>query len=1198
MLSTWLHRRFKAPTSRTNRRRTPPQVERLEPRCVLSLVDYVNPLIGTAPTGNNYGFGYDTGDVFPGADRPFGMLQWSPDTPSNLPGGYWYPDNTIKGFGLDHFSGRGITYMEDIPLMPVAGAVTQSPVANPNAFRSTFSHGNESASPGYYSVVLNSGVQVELTTTLRSGIGQFTFNTGTTTNSIIVNVGGSVNGDSNGAVTVNGSQVTGWAQTTIGGSGDQYKVYFVTQFDQAPTASGTWTNTTLSSGSTSASGGKCGAYLTFDTSTTTVIHVKTAISLVSISNAQLNLSTEQTGWDFTGVRQAARNAWESRLSVIQVDGPSAADKQVFYTALYHTMFQPNIYDDVNGQYLGFDNAVHTVTAGHHQYTNIPGWDEYRSDSALLAILEPDVMSDVVRSYLNDAAQGGGGLPRWEQMNHNSAGMIGDGPLPVIANAYAFGAHDFDATAALTAMTNDASVVGTTSDGKVVRSNLAEYLAQGYIGQDHNAQSAAWALEYENADFALSQFAMAQGDTADYQTYLAQAMSWRNLFDPLTGYLTPLNSNGTFISTNPSSDTGFVEGSQAQYTWLASFGWPALFDLIGGNDVAVSRLDAFFAKLNGGPNSPNAFMGNEPSEGSPWAYDFAAAPWRTQDVVRQIQTQLFTNQVNGLPGNDDAGALSSWYVWSALGIYPAIPGAGGFVIGSPLFTTATVTLAGGSTLQINAPNAADANPYVQSMQINGLSSSSLWLPVDGLLTGPTTTLTFDLGNHPNAAWGSGAADAPPLVEAATLPGQPRHLVAEPGDGQATLSWAAAFTATSYYIYRGVSPGGEDATPVATGVTGTTYTDTGLTHDTTYYYFVTAVNAQGEGPASNEAVGTPEPAPAFNIHVNFTNNLREVPSGYVNDIGLTYGDRGNGFSYGWNLDTTANARDRDDARAPDERYDSFIHLQKPSNPDASWRIALPNGTYSVHLVAGDINDNFDATYAIDVQGTLAVSGTPTSADKFFEGTVTVVVNNGFLAITNGPGSSNDKIDFIDITQVSTASAPPVDLSASFNRTGIVADGSTFAADGGLDGVGNAYSANLLGNSLSAGGYSFALGAAGGNNVVQAAGQTLTLPSGSYSTLAFLATAVNGNQADQTFTVTYTDGTSDTFTQSLSDWHTPQGYDGESIAAAMSYRDVHDGSQHTGVYDLYLYSFSLNPNKTVAGATLPNNGRVEIFAIDLLG
>jgi predicted alpha-1,2-mannosidase len=730
-------------------------VEELEPRVLLSVADYVNPFIGTG------GSGWFAGDVWPGADVPAGMLQWSPDTPSNIPGGYRYADNTIKGFGLDHFSGRGITYMEDVPLMPVPGMVTQSPLANPGAFRSTFSHANETASPGYYGVTLDSGVTVELTTTLRSGIGRFTFATGSDTNSIIVNIGGSVNGVIAGAVTIAGNEVTGWARTFIGGgSGAPYNVYFDVVFDQPVIAYGTWTGGILQPGSTSATGGQAGAYLTFDTSANPVVYVKTAISFVSVANAQLNLQTENPDWDFDAVVQAARAAWESRLNVIQVDGPSEVDKQIFYTALYHTMFHPNVFEDVNGQYLGFDNAVHTVPAGHHQYDNIPGWDQYRSETALLSFLAPDLMSDIAQSLVNDAEQGGGGLPRWEQINHNSDGMVGDGPTAIIATAYAMGAQNFDTTAALTAMINNAGVPGTRSDGQTVRTNLAEYIANGYIGQDHNGSSASYTLEYDTADFALSQFALALGDVDTWQTFLTHAMNWQNLFNPDTGYITPRNSDGTFLSISPWSETGFTESSQATYTWMVPFSLRNLFDMMGGNDAVVSRLDTHFTLLNEGPDTIYAFMGNEPEEGGPWAYDFAGAPWRTQDVVRRIQLQQWTTQPDGLPGNDDAGAISSWYVFSALGLYPDLPGVGGFVIGSPLFSSITVNLPGGQTLQINAPNAGDANPYVQDMAINGVETTSLWLTVDQILGNATTTLDFDLGNQPNTGWGSSPDDAPP------------------------------------------------------------------------------------------------------------------------------------------------------------------------------------------------------------------------------------------------------------------------------------------------------------------------------------------------------------------------------------------------------------------------------------------------------
>jgi predicted alpha-1,2-mannosidase len=817
-------------------------LEELESRCLLSLTDYVNPFIGTAPSGYNNGFGYDTGDVWPGADRPFGMLQWSPDTTSNIPGGYWYPDHTIKGFSLDHFSGRGITFMQDIPLMPITGPVTESPVSDPNAFRTTFDHANEAAAPGYYGVTLDSSIQVELTTTLRTGIGRFTFGNGSDINSIIVNVGGSVNGVSDGAVTIDGNQVTGWAETRIGGGSQApYRVYFAAEFDQPFADFGTWTGGTLHQGSTSATGGQCGAYLTFDTSANTVVYVKTAISFVSIANAQLNLETENPGWDFDAVRQASDDAWESRLNVIQVDGPSEADKEVFYTALYHTMFQPNVFDDVNGQYFGFDGQVHTVADGHHQYANIPGWDHYRSEALLLALIAPDEMNDIVQSYLNDAAQGGPGLPRWEQINHNSDGMIGDGPTAIIADAYAMGVRGFDTGAALNAMVANAGVPGTRSDGQIVRENLSEYLANGYVAQDHNGQSGSYTLEYNSSDFALSRFALALGDTTTSQTFMGHALNWRSLYNPATDYLTPRNSDGSFITTNPSSQTGFTEGSQAQYTWLVPFDYRGLFDAMGGNDAVVSRLDVFFNRLNAGPGSIFAFMGNEPCEETPWTYDFAGTPWKTQEVVRRIQMELFTPMPSGIPGNDDAGALSSWYVFSAMGLYPELPGTGGFVVGSPLFRSIALNLPGGQVVQINAPGAADDQPYVQQMQINGVDNTSLWLPVDLFLGNPLTTLSFDLGAMPNTNWGSGPDDAPPSFDSINGP-----------QSGAAIGVALAINAGSPAVFPP-----EARAPLPQAELDVAQSDRAVTADSAAVVPTTSINAQAVRAdlLSRSAVGDP-------------------------------------------------------------------------------------------------------------------------------------------------------------------------------------------------------------------------------------------------------------------------------------------------------------------------------------------------------
>jgi hypothetical protein len=266
-----------------------------------------------------------------------------------------------------------------------------------------------------------------------------------------------------------------------------------------------------------------------------------------------------------------------------------------------------------------------------------------------------------------------------------------------------------------------------------------------------------------------------------------------------------------------------------------------------------------------------------------------------------------------------------------------------------------------------------------------------------------------------------------------PAAPLHVTASAGDGLITVSWAPPpGPVRSYNVYRGTTPGGEDGTPVAAGVHGTAFTDTGLADGTTYYYVVTAASGGGDSGASNEGAATPQASDAFGVSINFSNNLAEVPTGYVNDVGLAYGDRGNGFRFGWNQDNTANARDRDNSGAPDERYDSFASMETPDNPDASWRIALPNGAYAVHVVAGDIDDNFDAVYAVDVQGALAVSGTPTPDTRFFEGTVLVAVTDGFLTVSNDPGAANNKIDFIDITQVAPDA---VDFASGFAGSAVM-------------------------------------------------------------------------------------------------------------------------------------------------------------------
>ncbi|HEY1685680.1 MAG TPA: glycoside hydrolase domain-containing protein [Tepidisphaeraceae bacterium] len=332
-------------------------------------------------------------------------------------------------------------------------------------------------------------------------------------------------------------------------------------------------------------------------------------------------------------------------------------------------------------------------------------------------------------------------------------------MPIIATAYAFGAKNFDTAAALRVMDKGARVVGTTSDGREVRSGLEDYLSLGYVpGRVSVTQ------EYCINDFAISQFAGNLGDNDKRIYYQNRAQNWKKLFNPTTGYIEPRTKNGVFLADfAPTTTLGYVEGCAAQYLWLENFNFRGLFDLMGGDPVAVSRLDKFFIKLNGPANAANEFMGNEPCEAVPWAYDFAGAPAKTQQVVRRIQNQLFFDRSSGIPGNDNAGALSSWYVFSALGFYPAIPGVGGFVIGSPRFPEIVITTGDGTMIHIQADNAAPDAPYVQTVELNNHSLASPWMNWNELSKG--ATLHFILGKSASD-WGNGRTNAPPSFDSAT------------------------------------------------------------------------------------------------------------------------------------------------------------------------------------------------------------------------------------------------------------------------------------------------------------------------------------------------------------------------------------------------------------------------------------------------
>jgi len=724
----------------------------------LNLVPYVNPFIGTDDGAPDYGLGNSAGDTPPGAAYPFGMVLWSPDTTSRA-GGYRYNQNTIKGFSLTHFSGRGVSCYQDFPIMPTIGPLTDSPGTNWSLYSSTFSHNHESAAPGYFAVLLDSGIQVDTTVTPRTGFGMFTF-PASSESMVLMNAGGSANGnnaDGTGVTIVGPDQVIGSAVSGNCGGSFKYKIYFAAQFSVPFVDFGTWNGASLDPGTTSSNGSKSGAYLVFDTTLDSVVRMKVGLSFVSVENAQQNLLNENPDWDFARVRGEVSSVWNSRLNSIQVHGGTEDEKTVFYTGLYHALIHPTIFSDSNGQYIGFDDQIHQVD-GFTQYHNFAGWDNYRSEMPLLAVIAPEA-SDMMQSLVNDAQQDpSGGLPRWQHANSNSGGMVGDSQDVVIATVYAFGATHFDALGALTAMDKGASMVGTSSGGHTVREGLADYLNLGYVSTATGG-SAARTLEYVNDDFAISQFAQALGNNDLHDQYLAQAQNWRNLFHD--GYIVPRNPDGTFISFDPTSGSGFVESDGAQYVWMLPFNMSGLFDAMGGMNQVVQRLDNHFTELNAGPRSMFAFLGNEPELKTPWVYDFAGAPWRTQDVVRRSILELYQNSPGGMPGNDDGGAMGSYVVFSSIGLFPEIPGVAGFVLGSPLFSSVTLQLANGNVLQINAPDASDDNRYVQRLVLNGQPYNSPWIWWDAVSGG--AQLDFSLGNIPNTNWGSDPAAAPPSFD---------------------------------------------------------------------------------------------------------------------------------------------------------------------------------------------------------------------------------------------------------------------------------------------------------------------------------------------------------------------------------------------------------------------------------------------------
>jgi predicted alpha-1,2-mannosidase len=725
-----------------------------QPFQMMDLTRNVNPFVGTDASGQDFGFGAAAGNTFPGATLPFGMTQFSPDTAGGRirPSGYGYADSVIRGFSLTHLSGAGCPIFGDIPFMPATGSVANA------AYGAGFSHRDESASPGAYSVRLANGIHVELTATLRTGLARVTFPAGQP-QTLLLAAGSDLRGvQAAHAQIVSPTEVTGsvtsgpfcsFLRTT-------YTVYFDAQVSRRPASFGAWQGGALP-GARSANGAGSGVYLQFASDADATVLLKVGLSYVSAANARANLAAETSGWDFDGVRAAAGATWNELLNHAQATGGSAQDERTFYTALYHALLAPNTFSDVNGQYPGFDGRIHTARR-YIQYANFSGWDIYRSEVPLLALIAPLQASDMMHSLVADGQQAGA-LPRWPLANSETGIMIGDSPAVILAEGEAFGAREFDTGAALQLVVVGATHPGIGAGGSVERAGLSAYLRLGYV-----PLGAAWvpvsnSLEYYTDDYAIACLARDLGQVDTARQFVARAENWPKIYNPATGYMQPRTTVGGFAPVDPTDSDIYVEGDAWQYTWMVNFDAGGLVARLGGPAAAQRRLDDFFRQLNAGPAAPHAYMGNEPSLGAPWMYDFMGAPQKTQALVRRIMTQLYGDSPDGLPGNDDLGAMSSWYVWAALGMYPLLPGRAGFVLGSPLFPQVTLTIEG-RRVRLEAPGAGRGAPYIRGMRVDGVSTTSLWLPLTPFAT--ASEITYDMASSPDAGWGRASADAPPSV----------------------------------------------------------------------------------------------------------------------------------------------------------------------------------------------------------------------------------------------------------------------------------------------------------------------------------------------------------------------------------------------------------------------------------------------------
>lgn len=694
---------------------------------------YVNPFIGTGGHGHTY----------PGAVVPNAMIQPSPDTRIygwDACSGYYYEDTTINGFSHTHLSGTGCCDYGDVLIMPTVGEQQYMPIgerSQQTAYASAFSHDNETAEPGYYSVMLDRyGVKAELTATQRGALHRYTFPASDKAG-FIIDLDYSLDGQTNKEMelkVLSDTEIVGHKKT-IYWAFDQY-INFYAKFSKP------FKCTIVTDSMPDAPGGKmkprAKALLTFDTTEGEQVMVKVGVSAVDVKGAQNNVLTEIPGWDFDGVREAARKAWNSYLAKIDVQTDNEEQKTIFYTAMYHTGIQPGLFTDADGRYLGMDLKPHQGDVNAPVYTAFSLWDTFRAFHPLMTIIDPELNQAFIRSLISKHREGGV-FPMWELAGNYTGTMIGYHAAPIIFDSYVKGYRDFDVEEAYRACLRAAEydTTGIKCPALVLPHLMpqAKYWKNkiGYVPCDKDNESVAKALEYAYDDWTISQFASMLGDSVNAEKYAVFAKGYEHYFDPVTRFMRGKDSKGAWrtpFSPRASShrNDDYCEGTAWQWTWFVPHDIEGLAQLMGGREAFIGKLDSLFtadSSLEGDATSADISgligqyaHGNEPSHHIIHMYNYVGQPYKVQQLADSVLHTLYFNDPDGLSGNEDCGQMSAWYILNSMGFYQVCPGKPVYSIGRPLFDKVVINLPDGKKFTIVAKNNSRQNKYIQSMTLNG------------------------------------------------------------------------------------------------------------------------------------------------------------------------------------------------------------------------------------------------------------------------------------------------------------------------------------------------------------------------------------------------------------------------------------------------------------------------------------------------